>query len=290
MRKIYRLTGAPKSFIRWKEANKQKIEAMVNSENHTGNTIWSFFRNFEKVYKELKSTLVQDQGYICCYCGQRIFSDIHTSIEHVEPKESEKKLTLDFDNLLASCDGGSNHRCHLVKKGETLISIADLYGVDVEHLEEVYIKIDEIEVFRKKYDIENLSAGDRIVIFPKSAKNEQHCDIRKGKKTIDIHPLLDGCSSFFRYSETDGLIVVTEANRKTVECLGLNDNPLLNRLREKSLIKADSIKRQLITDFGSSPSQFRLNRERVISKFEKVQKAGDKLDSFAFVILWSLKK
>lgn len=149
MRKIYRLTEILKSFIRWKEANKQKIEAMVNSENHTGNTIWSFLGILKKFTKNSSQLLfkIKDTSVVIVVKGY--FQIYILRLNMLNQKNRKKKLTLDFDNLLASCDGGSNHRCHLVKKGETLISIADLYGVDVEHLEEVYIKIDEIEVLEK---------------------------------------------------------------------------------------------------------------------------------------------
>lgn len=34
--------------------------------------------------RKLRRRLIEDQGYICCYCGMEIFDDEHTKIEHVQ--------------------------------------------------------------------------------------------------------------------------------------------------------------------------------------------------------------
>lgn len=60
--------------------------------------------------KELRKRLVEDQGYICCYCGMEISDDEHTKIEHVQCQKDHGDLALCFDNMLASCDGGDNDR------------------------------------------------------------------------------------------------------------------------------------------------------------------------------------
>jgi uncharacterized protein (TIGR02646 family) len=50
--------------------------------------------------------LLQEQGFICCYCGRRISRD-DSHIEHLKPRSHPlyKDLTLDYTNLLASCPG-----------------------------------------------------------------------------------------------------------------------------------------------------------------------------------------
>lgn len=60
--------------------------------------------------KELRKRLVEDQGYICCYCGIEILDDKHTKIEHVQCQKDHGDLALCFDNMLASCDGGDRDR------------------------------------------------------------------------------------------------------------------------------------------------------------------------------------
>lgn len=67
------------------------------------------------IKKALKKSLLEDQGYICCYCGRRIFNDGDTKIDHIKPQDGHGELILDFFNMLASCDGGDKDRAKRVK-------------------------------------------------------------------------------------------------------------------------------------------------------------------------------
>jgi len=50
----------------------------------------------------LHKALIEEQGAVCCYCGQRIgFEDSH--VEHFRPQEHFQALQLDYANLHASC-------------------------------------------------------------------------------------------------------------------------------------------------------------------------------------------
>jgi uncharacterized protein (TIGR02646 family) len=52
--------------------------------------------------QQLHHHLITEQGYLCCYCGERIVqSDSH--IEHFQPQTDYTHLELDYFNLLASC-------------------------------------------------------------------------------------------------------------------------------------------------------------------------------------------
>jgi len=53
--------------------------------------------------KDLRKSLLKEQGYICCYCMQRI-DEKNSKIEHYKPQKYEH-LQLDYHNLLASCKG-----------------------------------------------------------------------------------------------------------------------------------------------------------------------------------------
>ncbi len=88
----------------------------------------------------LRKRLLEDQGYICCYCGCRIKDDEHTKIEHIKSQKNYPTMTLEFNNMLVSCDGGekdrasdrangvrTNHKCHCdAKKGNVDIPISPL--------------------------------------------------------------------------------------------------------------------------------------------------------------------
>lgn len=88
----------------------------------------------------LRKRLLEDQGYICCYCGCELCNDENTKIEHIKCQKDYKDLALDFNNMLASCDGGDKdranrvrpkHQCHCdAKKGNEDIPISPLDNVD----------------------------------------------------------------------------------------------------------------------------------------------------------------
>ncbi len=86
---------------------------------------FSDYDNFPKK-DELRISLLTEQGYICCYCMQRI-SDSKMKIEHWKSQDDYPELQLDYNNLLAACQGGQGLPSHLqhcdTRKGNTKITI-----------------------------------------------------------------------------------------------------------------------------------------------------------------------
>jgi len=58
----------------------------------------------------VKNALMQEQGYLCCYCERRLRLD-DSHIEHFIPQSNEAIDPLDYSNMLCSCQ-------NRVKKGE----------------------------------------------------------------------------------------------------------------------------------------------------------------------------
>ncbi|MEB3826285.1 retron system putative HNH endonuclease [Phormidium sp. CCY1219] len=105
----------PEEFTQWKEAQR---ESGVNCD----------YKSLQNPQKGLlHAALLSEQGYICCYCCQRV--DSTTSyLEHLEPQsETDPDLALDYTNLLASCGRDPNwlNRCGK-KKGNRHISVSPL--------------------------------------------------------------------------------------------------------------------------------------------------------------------
>ena len=47
-------------------------------------------------------SLLQEQGFICCYCGMRIARE-SSHIEHLKPRTTYPQEALKYTNLLSSC-------------------------------------------------------------------------------------------------------------------------------------------------------------------------------------------
>ena len=56
------------------------------------------------VLDDLRKQLLEEQGYICCYCMSRIDYP-YTKIEHFQPRSMYREKQLDYSNLFVSCCG-----------------------------------------------------------------------------------------------------------------------------------------------------------------------------------------
>lgn len=93
MKHINKQNQEPTSLSNWKDNDKMYKRRKAK---------WS---RFSKKDKDLfKQDLIQEQGYICCYCEQKIeLNDSH--LEHILPQslDTYSDLLFDYWNLLASC-------------------------------------------------------------------------------------------------------------------------------------------------------------------------------------------
>jgi len=96
-----------KNIIKGKEPNtlveyrsSLNKEALSNSESAR-----SIFDNYPDKSKGLKKSLLEKQGFICCYCMQRIEDKSTTKIEHFKPISQYPEKALDYNNLFVACNG-----------------------------------------------------------------------------------------------------------------------------------------------------------------------------------------
>lgn len=98
--KYIRKSAEPLEFTEWKRKFKNRYgrKPQYNDINED-----------KEQKKILKESLISEQGNICCYCCKRI-DRIDSHIEHFRPKGNPlyNDLSLDYDNLLASCQGYHN--------------------------------------------------------------------------------------------------------------------------------------------------------------------------------------
>ena len=82
-----------RKYCRKKTASYQDLSKLSNAE----------------VKMDLKGALLNEQGYICCYCGKEIDEE-NSVIEHVKDKDNYPNQQLDYHNLACSCKGGQDRR------------------------------------------------------------------------------------------------------------------------------------------------------------------------------------
>jgi uncharacterized protein (TIGR02646 family) len=81
----------PSAFATWKQ--KANADWQPN---------WENFQKPEKII--VHNALLEEQGHICCYCGQLI-EPANSHIEHFQPRTHYPELSLSYGNFLASCPG-----------------------------------------------------------------------------------------------------------------------------------------------------------------------------------------
>ena len=114
MRPIVR-SAEPSAFTAWKALGSSDWQPS-----------WDNFQRPQKT--EVLEALLRDQGFVCCYCEQRVDARGGSHIEHLQSRHSAPSLALEFTNLLASCQGdlprAPAHCGHL--KGYTALEVQPL--------------------------------------------------------------------------------------------------------------------------------------------------------------------
>ena len=113
----------------------QELLNFIQSEKKA--SIIPIYENFREK-NELRQSLLKEQGYICCFCMRRIEdSNETTKIAHIFPqnpvsdedkqKVKKENLDLDYNNMLAACDGGKGQSPYLqhcdTKQGNAILKI-----------------------------------------------------------------------------------------------------------------------------------------------------------------------
>jgi uncharacterized protein (TIGR02646 family) len=91
----------PLNLSAWKRANPHKNYGQLPAE----------------VRQSIRQQSLEEQFYLCAYCCQRI-SSINCHNEHLEAQALNTKRTLDFTNLVASCD--TSKQCGKAHKSQPL--------------------------------------------------------------------------------------------------------------------------------------------------------------------------
>ncbi|HMR86545.1 MAG TPA: TIGR02646 family protein [Saprospiraceae bacterium] len=116
MKYIVKKNPEPKEFTDWKEQERETLESCYSREIRPAESAWielkSNLPNYEEEgicyysTKQLKAELLDEQGFICAFCMEKLENNSQCSIDHLKPKsENPSENTFDYYNLLAVCEG-----------------------------------------------------------------------------------------------------------------------------------------------------------------------------------------
>ena len=136
--------------------------------------------------ESLRKQLLEEQGYICCYCMDRIDCN-NSKIEHFKPQTKYRELQIDYKNLFIACGGGegleSKKQFCDTKKGEKELKYINLLSnieKDIKYLKsskEITIASDNKYIDNELNSILNLN----VSILSKSRRQKYNEVIKKLK-------------------------------------------------------------------------------------------------------------
>lgn len=283
----------PKQFILWKEQEAETLEMKyVNCEKEkiSAEKIWSYLpssapKQLEEgiIYydkEQLKTSLLKEQGKICCYCGKKINVE-NADIEHFELKSLNSRKTFDYHNLWASCKEPIYD--YLRENEKTWEDIAKRLKMEIEILKNL----------NPTFNIEKGRRGDKIKIH-----NDLHCNQERGdKKDKIISPADKECEQKFSYHlteekginylEINGLAECEEA-QNSIKVLNLNTK-WLKIERQKTYENVNKVIIEIRKQSNGNPMLIREKIKQQIDIYYNIEQNDYQLRAFCFVMVYGLK-
>lgn len=127
MEHINKRTNEPKKLVKFRK--KYRLTEKIRLDKNID------FKDLDQtINQHLRNILLEDQGFLCCYCQKRIPENKlpKTKIEHFLCQENNKDKIFDFRNLFIACNGkiGQIETCDTSKKSKELKSV-DFFNVGI---------------------------------------------------------------------------------------------------------------------------------------------------------------
>ncbi|TAD99291.1 MAG: hypothetical protein EAZ97_09190 [Bacteroidetes bacterium] len=147
--------------------------------------IWKKLHKDSKSWNSLRTTLLEEQGFLCCYCGCSLnFEEVRNekaeilvrtvTVEHLKSKEKDdhQKLIFDYENLLA-CDKNCNQN-----RGNEELTVNPL---EYDSVIQIELK-KETEIKAGKETIKRTKTSKSLILL-----DSQNIDIKKDINTLDLN-------------------------------------------------------------------------------------------------------
>lgn len=118
MKFIVKKYPEPIDFVEWKEQEKEALESCYKKPkvdkpsecawNHLPSNLPDNAEKGIKYYskKQLKDEILDEQGFICAFCMNKLENNYQCTLDHLKPKSANPtENTFDYYNLLAVCEG-----------------------------------------------------------------------------------------------------------------------------------------------------------------------------------------
>lgn len=192
MKRIVKLSE-PQTFSAWKTKFQAEKGRMPTYMDLVG-----------KEKQDLKETLLDEQGYICCYCMKRI-ETYNSHIEHFRPKSNPKysALDLDYNNMFASCNGAKENGENCGHRKDAWFDENTTVCPLEEDVEELFTYLPNGEIIAANGNPGAAETIDRFGLDTKLLTNHRYAAIRAAINQGALKDV-DDWLSFFEEKDADG--------------------------------------------------------------------------------------
>ena len=164
---------------------------------------WWKKEDSNRPYNLLRKQLLQEQGFVCAYCGQKLPDEPETSIgkqsmgvEHFIPQQGRHgnaNQALEFENLLGCCLGGGDkvgeNHCN-PRKGDQLFLHIKNPAIDTEWAETVKYLVneesEEVSMYSTNQDVQG-EMDELLNLNAEALKQLRFLAFRDLKRRSGIH-------------------------------------------------------------------------------------------------------
>ena len=190
-----------------------RYRSTISIENLEDSNIYEDYPNKKRedcandVSENIRKQLLEEQGYICCYCMSRINCE-NSKIEHFKPQTKFRDLQINYQNLFVACSGGegspNNYQHCDSKKGEQeLVGINLLTKIENQIIYNKKSNLIEIDSFNAniKQDLKILNLN--LQILQKNRKSSYDKVISNLKRKGYSIPNIKKIITFYQSKNSD---------------------------------------------------------------------------------------
>lgn len=179
--------------------------------------------NGKEVRQKIRFHMISQQKYICCYCCGIIDED-NSHNEHIKPRDKKPELSLEYDNMIVSCN--SSGQCGKAK--DKFYSENDFISPLDEDVEEQF-----------RYS----TSGEIIGVNEKAKKTIEILGLNSYKMNESRKAVYDNCVNMVKCGARDWIVeeYINEKDGRLPRYVGMVKYFYDNHYFDEDVIKAGEI-------------------------------------------------